>query len=57
LIARLIPAIVVLTALRKLDALEQKYDTRFNVVFQAIRELMMPPRRRRAIGFRVEPGA
>jgi hypothetical protein len=43
---------------RKLDALEQKYDTRFNVVFQAIRELMMPPRRRRrAIGFRVDPGA
>jgi hypothetical protein len=43
---------------RKLDALEQKYDTRFNVVFQAIRELMMPPRRRRrAIGFRVERGA
>ena len=43
---------------RKLDALEQKYDTHFSVVFQAIRELMMPPRRRRrAIGFRADPGA
>jgi hypothetical protein len=37
---------------RKLDALEQKYDTQFSAVFQAIRELMAPsepPRRR--IGF------
>jgi len=28
---------------RKLDALEQKYDTQFKVVFDAIRELMAPP--------------
>ena len=28
---------------RKLDALERKYDTRFKVVFDAIRELMTPP--------------
>ena len=37
----------------KLDALEQKYDTQFKVVFQAIRELMAPPKTaRRKIGFR-----
>jgi len=28
---------------RKLAALERKYDTRFKVVFDAIRELMKPP--------------
>jgi ORF6N domain len=28
---------------RKLDALEQKYDAQFKVVFDAIRELMTPP--------------
>jgi predicted Zn-dependent peptidase len=28
---------------RKLDALEQRYDSQFRVVFQAIRELMAPP--------------
>lgn len=27
----------------KLDALEQKYDAQFRVVFDAIRELMAPP--------------
>jgi hypothetical protein len=38
---------------RKLDALEQKYDSQFRVVFQAIRELMAPPRPpTRTIGFR-----
>lgn len=37
---------------RKLDALEQKYDTQFRVVFQAIRELMAAPKGRvRKIGF------
>jgi hypothetical protein len=37
---------------RKLDALEQKYDGQFRAVFQAIRELMTPPRRpQRTIGF------
>ena len=37
---------------RKLDALESKYDAQFKVVFDAIRELMMPPQReRRPIGF------
>ena len=28
---------------RKLDALEKKYDAQFQVVFEAIRELMTPP--------------
>jgi hypothetical protein len=37
----------------KLAALERKYDAQFKVVFDAIRELMAPPRKaRRQIGFR-----
>jgi hypothetical protein len=39
---------------RKLDALEQKYDAQFKVVFDAIRHLMAPspePKRRGKIGF------
>jgi len=37
---------------RKLDALEKKYDAQFKVVFDAIRELMTPPKpNRRRIGF------
>ncbi len=31
--------------LRKLEEMEQKYDAQFKVVFDAIRELMAPPRR------------
>ncbi len=38
---------------RKLEALEQKYDAQFRVVFDAIRELMTPPDPpKRQIGFR-----
>jgi hypothetical protein len=41
---------------RKLDALEKRYDAQFKVVFDAIRRLMTPPSvAHRAIGFR--PGA
>jgi hypothetical protein len=42
---------------RKVDALEQKYDVQFRVVFDAIRQLMAPPaaREKRRIGFRPEP--
>ena len=41
------------TLAAKLVALEKKYDAKFSVVFDAIRELMSPPTaRRRAIGFR-----
>lgn len=39
---------------RRLDELEQKYDSQFQVVFRAIRELMQPldpPPRRGRIGF------
>jgi len=40
--------------MRKLNAMERKYDGRFKVVFEAIRELMAPrmPSPRRSIGFR-----
>ncbi len=39
---------------RKLDALEKRYDARFRVVFDAIRELMAPPlpKTKQVIGFR-----
>jgi hypothetical protein len=38
---------------QKLDALEQRYDAQFRVVFAAIRKVVKPPRerRRRPIGF------
>ena len=39
---------------RKLDELEKKYDQNFQVVFEAIRQLMAPPPppdKRRRIGF------
>jgi hypothetical protein len=39
----------------RLDALEEKYDEQFAVVFAAIRKLMTPPKAiRKRIGFRVE---
>jgi len=38
---------------RKVDDLERRYDARFRVVFQAIRQLMQPPGpARKTIGFR-----
>ena len=41
---------------RKLAALERKYDARFRVVFEAIRQLMDPPapKKRKPIGFAYE---
>ena len=40
---------------RRLDILERRYNAKFRVVFDAIRELMEPPEKsRRSIGFRVE---
>ena len=37
---------------RRLDALERKYDAQFKQVFEAIRQLMVPPEpKRRPIGF------
>ena len=38
----------------KIDELQDKYDRKFAVVFEAIRKLMTPPRSTRGrIGFRV----
>src|SRR5216117_2516454 len=43
---------------RRLAALEDKYDAQFNVVFEAIRNLMLPPAQpKRQIGFHVREGA
>ena len=43
---------------RKLAELEKKYDAQFKVVFDAIRQLMIPPvPKRRKIGFLVEEKA
>jgi hypothetical protein len=40
---------------QRLDALEKKYDSQFKIVFEAIRELMVPPEpARRRIGFRAQ---
>ena len=40
---------------RKLKALEKKYDEQFAVVFEAIRQLMVPPeKKQRKIGFKRE---
>ena len=37
---------------KKLDDLEKKYDTQFKIVFDAIRQLMIPPEKsKRKIGF------
>jgi len=41
---------------RKLDAMEQKYDAQFKTVFDAIRQLMIPPQTSRPqIGFHAKP--
>jgi hypothetical protein len=41
---------------RKLNELEQKYDEKFRIVFEAIRQLMTPPHGKRPqIGFRIKP--
>ncbi|MGH2404450.1 MAG: ORF6N domain-containing protein [bacterium] len=45
------------TLAHKLEALEKKYDANFKVVFDAIRNLMLPPEARRmTIGFRPPSG-
>jgi len=41
---------------RRLDEIEKKYDAKFRVVFDALRELMSPPAKpSRKIGFRSTP--
>ena len=40
---------------RKLSSLERKYDSQFRIVFEAIKELMAPPaKKKRKIGFNRE---
>lgn len=40
---------------RRLEDLEKKYDAQFRVVFDAIRQLMIPPEpKKKKIGFRRE---
>lgn len=40
---------------RQLEELEEKYDSQFKIVFDAIRELMVPPEpKKRGIGFLVK---
>jgi hypothetical protein len=42
---------------RRLDELEAKYDAKFKVVFEAIRQLMEPPAKpRKSIGFSAQTG-
>ena len=42
---------------RRFDALEERYDEQFKVVFDAIRALMVPPEKpRKKIGFEVKEG-
>lgn len=39
---------------RKLDEMEKEYDQRFQIIFEAIRQLLEPPAKSdRKIGFRV----
>jgi len=41
---------------RKLEQIEKKYDRQFQVVFDAIRQLMIPPEpKRKEIGFHAKP--
>ena len=42
---------------RKLDKLEDRYDSQFRVVFDAIRQLMAPGPRTPKIGFQAEDEA
>ena len=43
---------------RKLEELEKKYDSQFQTVFEAIRQLMIPPPApRKQIGFHVKEAA
>jgi len=36
---------------RKIEAMEKKYDKKFAIVFEAIKQLLQPPKQTRAIGF------
>lgn len=38
---------------KKIEQMEEKYDKQFAIVFQAIKQLLKPPRHTRAIGFHI----
>ena len=38
---------------RKIEEMEKKYDKKFVIVFEAIRQLLQPPKQTRAIGFHI----
>ena len=38
---------------RKIEAMEKKYDKQFVIVFQALKQLLEPPKRTHAIGFHI----
>ena len=37
----------------KIEEMEKKYDKQFAIVFEAIKQLLQPPKQTRAIGFRI----
>lgn len=39
---------------RKIEAMENKYDKQFAIVFQAIKQLLEPPKITQAIGFHLK---
>jgi hypothetical protein len=39
---------------RKIEAMEKKYDRQFAIVFEAIKQLLEPPKQTRAVGFRAD---
>ena len=39
---------------RKIEEMEKKYDKQFVIVFEAIRQLLEPPKQTEAIGFKIE---
>ncbi len=38
---------------RKIEEMERKYDKQFGIVFEAIKQLLTPPKQTRAIGFHI----
>lgn len=39
---------------RKIEVMEKKYDRQFTIVFEAIKQLLEPPKQTRAIGFHTD---
>lgn len=38
---------------RKIEEMEKRYDRKFLIVFEAIKQLLQPPKQTRAIGFHI----